>query len=100
MLASTASLEMPLKMEATSENRATMGSVKKIAVSTATPAVKVRPLDCRAAGRRMRRRVPTAVARKVPTASAPPTTATAPWLPMSVPNKVVLSPPALTAKAR
>jgi hypothetical protein len=100
MLASTVSFEMPLKMAATRDSSATMGRVKKIAVSTATPAVMVRPLDCRAVGRRMRSRVPTAVARNVPTASAPPTSATAPWLPMSRPKKVVASAPALTAKAK
>jgi hypothetical protein len=77
-----------------------MGRVKKIVASTATPAVMVRPLDCRAVGRRICSRVPIAVARNVPTASAPPITATAPWLPMSRPNTVVSSWPAFTAKAK
>lgn len=98
--ASTASLAIPLAIAATRQSRATISSENWMTASTATPATMIMLLDWMAVGRWMRSRVPMAVARKVPTASAPPTTPNAHSAPRSRPNTTVVRSPFLIAKAR
>lgn len=98
--ASTASLAIPLDRAATRQNSATIGSENFSTVRMPTPATMIIVLDWIAAGRWMRSRVPTAVARKPPTASAPPIMPSAAWSLSSRPNRSLVRSPFFSANAR